>query len=86
MILGINEYRELRKMGSDFYVSGGVLAVYNGSEEHTYSFCNALRKYRGDEMCLIHLVKDDYFLSNLQKTVSSVIDGPKIDGYLLERM
>lgn len=86
MILGINEYRELRKMGSDFYVSGGVLAVYNRSEEHTYSFCNALRKYRGDEMCLIHLVKDDYFLSNLQKTVSSVIDGPKIDGYLLERM
>lgn len=86
MILGITEYRELWKMKSGFYISGGVLAIYNGNESDAYSFCNTLRKYRNNGMCLVHLVKEDYFLSRLQKPISSIIEGPKIDSYLLERM
>lgn len=86
MVIGINEYRELNKLPAGFYVSGGVLAVYNNGEDSAYKFCSILRKYRNDDMCLIHFVKDDYFVQKLQKPLSAIIDGLKIDSYISERM
>lgn len=86
MIMGIKEYRELCKMSSKFYISGGILAIYNGDGESAFGFCNALRKYKNDDMCLIHYAKSDYFVPKVQKPISAMIDGPKIDSYILERM
>ena len=31
-------------------------------------------------------VKEDYFIQKKQKPLSAMIDGPKIDSYILERM
>lgn len=86
MIMGMTEYKEFCKQTSGYYVSGGVVALYNSGANKAYEFCNALRKYRNEGIKLIHIVKEDFFIQKVQKPLSSVIEGPKIDSYILERM
>lgn len=86
MILGIKEYRDLCSQGSAYYISGGVIAVYNSDADKAYEFCSTLRKYKNTDMRLIHVVKEDYFVQKVQKPISAMVEGPKIDSYILERM
>ncbi|MFI3212848.1 MAG: DEAD/DEAH box helicase [Eubacteriales bacterium] len=86
MVIGIKEYRELCSEGSRYYISGGVIALYNSDENNAYEFCSILRKYRNKDIKLIHIVKEDYFIPKVQKPLSAIIEGPKIDSYILERM
>ena len=86
MILGIKEYRDLCSQGSAYYISGGVVALYNSGADKAYEFCSTLRKYMNSDMRLIHIVKEDYFVQKVQKPISAMVEGPKIDSYILERM
>lgn len=86
MILGIKEYRDLCSQGSAYYISGGVIALYNSGADKAYEFCSTLRKYKNTDMRLIHIVKEDYFIQKVQKPISAMVEGPKIDSYILERM
>ncbi len=86
MILGIKEYRDLCSQGSAYYISSGVIAVYNSDADKAYEFCSTLRKYKNTDMRLIHVVKEDYFVQKVQKPISAMVEGPKIDSYILERM
>lgn len=86
MVVGLTEYKEFCKQSSGYYISGGVIALYNSGESKAYEFCNTLRKYRKDNIKLIHIVKEDYFVQKVQKPLSGMIEGPKIDSYILERM
>lgn len=86
MIMGIKEYRELSSMPSQYFISGGILAIYGNSDKKAYAFCNALRKYHPSDGLLVHYAKDDFYISKQNKPISSMIDGPKIDSYILERM
>ena len=86
MILGIKEYRELSKASAGFYVSGGILAIYADDGESALTFCNLLRRYKSEDVCLIHYAKSDFFIQKVQKPLSAMINGPKIDSYILERM
>ena len=86
MVIGIKEYRELCMQESAYYISGGVIALYNSGVDKAYEFYSALRKYKSDDIRLIHIVKDDYFIQKVQKPISAMVEGPKIDSYILERM
>lgn len=86
MVIGIKEYRELCMQGSAYYISGGVVALYNSGADKAYEFCTTLRKYKSKDIRLIHIVKDDYFIQRVQKPISAMVEGPKIDSYILERM
>ncbi len=86
MIVGSKEYRELCKLSAGYYISGGVVALYNADADKLFDYCSTLRRYRKDNMRLIHIVKEDYFIQKKQKPLSAMIDGPKIDSYILERM
>ena len=86
IIMGIKEYRELCGQESGYYVSGGIVALYNAGADKAYEFCSILRKYRKDGTRIIHIVRNDYFVQKIQKPLSAMIDGPKIDSYILERM
>ena len=86
MIIGINEYRALSSQSSTFFISGGIVALYNSGVENAYDFCSVLRKYRPRVASLIHIVEEDFFIQKVQKPLSAMIDGPKIDSYILERM
>ena len=86
MIIGIKEYRELCCQGSGYYISGGVVALYNSGVDKAYEFCSTLRKYKDKDIRLIHIVKEDFFIQKVQKPISAMVEGPKIDSYILERM
>lgn len=86
MVIGIKEYRELCTQGSSYYISGGVVALYNSGADKAYEFCSTLRKYKNNDIRLIHFVKEDYFIQKVQKPISAMVEGPKIDSYILERM
>jgi len=86
MLMGIKEYRELCSMPSRYFISGGILAIYGSDDKNAYAFCKTLRKYHSDNMVLIHYAKDDFYISKQNKPISAMIDGPKIDSYILERM
>lgn len=86
MLMGIREYRELNSMPSQYFISGGMLAIYGSDKKNAYAFCNTLRKYHSDSGPLIHYVKDDFYIQKQNKPISAMIDGPKIDSYILERM
>ena len=86
MIVGIREYRELCRQESYYYISGGVIALYNSGADKAYEFCSILRKYKNRDMKLIHIVKEDYFIHRVQKPISALVEGSKIDSYIVERM
>lgn len=86
MVIGIKEYRELCTQESSYYISGGVVALYNSGADKAYEFCSTLRKYKSNDIRLVHIVKDDYFIQKVQKPISAMVEGPKIDSYILERM
>ena len=86
MVIGIKEYRELCTQGSSYYISGGVVALYNSGADKAYEFCSTLRKYNNHDIRLIHIVKEDYSIQKVQKPISAMVEGPKIDSYILERM
>lgn len=86
MLMGIKEYRELNSISSQYFISGGILAIYGHDDKNVYAFCNALRKYHSDSGVLIHYAKDDFYIQKQNKPISAMIDGPKIDSYILERM
>ena len=86
MVIGIKEYRELCTQGSAYYISGGVIALYNSGADNAYEFYSTLRKYKNNDIRLIHIVKDDYFIQKVQRPISAMVEGPKIDSYILERM
>ena len=86
MVMGIKEYRELNSMSSKYFVSGSVLAIYGSNNKGTFGFCNALRKYHSYGGLLVHYAKDDFYIPIQNKPISSIIDGPKIESYILERM
>lgn len=46
MILGIKEYRELCKISAGFFISGGILAIYNMDGDSALAFCNTLKRYK----------------------------------------
>lgn len=86
MLMGIKEYRELNLMPSQYYISGGILAIYGNNNKDAYAFCNTLRKYIPENGLLVHYAKDDFYIQKANKPISAMIDGPKIESYILERM
>ena len=86
MIISLKEYRELSMINSNYYISGGVIALYEPDNNNKYERYITLKKYQNEKVKIVHLMLEDYYLSQLQKPISSVIDGPKIDSYILERM
>ena len=88
MVIGIKEYRELCTQGSSYYISGGVVALYNSGADKAYEFCRPFLPHfpKNNDIRLIHIVKDDYYIQKVQKPISAMVEGPKIDSYILERM
>lgn len=86
MVISLKEYRELSMQNSDYYISGGVIALYEPDNNNKYERYITLKKYQNKKVRIVHLMAEDYYLAQVQKPISSVIDGPKIDSYILGRM
>ena len=86
-LLGINEFMRLVEHGDYYYFAGDAVVLYGNTEQDIYKKLSRLRKTLGTrEVRLLHVFREDIYCNEVNKTVSSIVDGPVIEEYLIERM
>ena len=86
-LLGINEYMRLVEHGDYYYFAGDAIVLYGNTEQDIYKKLNRLQKTLvSGAIRLLHVFKEDIFCNEVGKSVSSIIDGPVLEEYLIERM
>lgn len=86
-LLGMNEFMRLVEHGDYYYFSGDAVVLYGNTEQDIYKKLSRLRKTLGTrEVRLLHVFREDIYCNEVNKTVSSIVDGPVIEEYLIERM
>ena len=86
-LLGMNEFMRLVEHGDYYYFAGDAVVLYGNTEQDIYKKLSRLRKTLGTrEVRLLHVFREDIYCNEVNKTVSSIVDGPVIEEYLIERM
>ena len=86
-LLGMNEFVRLVEHGDYYYFAGDAIVLYGTSEMGTYRKLSRLRKNLGTgEIRMLHIFKEDLFCNEVARPVSSIIEGPVLEEYLIERM
>lgn len=86
-LLGMNEFVRLVEHGDYYYFAGDAIVLYSTSEMGTYRKLSRLRKTLGTgEIRMLHIFKEDLFCNEVARPVSSIIEGPVLEEYLIERM
>lgn len=86
-VMGMTEYSRLINHGDYYYTSGDVVVIYSSLEKDLYKKCNRMRQSLAcGAVRLLHIFDQDVYFSEIGKNVSSVVDGPVIEEYLIERM
>ena len=86
-LLGMNEFMRLVEHGDYYYFAGDAVVLYGNTEQDIYKKLRRLRKALGTrEVRLLHVFREDIYCNEVNKTVSSIVDGPVIEEYLIERM
>ena len=86
-LLGMNEFMRLVEHGDYYYFAGDAVVLYGNTEQDIYKKLRRLRKALGTrEVRLLHVFREDIYCNEVNKTVSSMVDGPVIEEYLIERM
>lgn len=86
-LLGMNEFMRLVEHGDYYYFAGDAVVLYGNTEQDIYKKLSRLRKTLGTrEVRLLHVFREDIYCNEVNKTVSSIVDGSVIEEYLIERM
>lgn len=86
-LLGMNEFVRLVEHGDYYFFAGDAVVLYGNKDLGIYKKISRLRKtLQTDEIRLLHVFKEDIFCNEIGKTVSSIVDGPVLEEYLIERM
>lgn len=86
-LYGMNEFMRLVEHGDYYYFSGDAIVLYGNKEQDIYKKLSRLRKTLvSGAIRLLHVFKEDIFCNEVSKSVSSIIDGPVLEEYLIERM
>lgn len=86
-IIGFNEFSMLEKNKAYYYITGAAVAIHDCREKDLYTHIVQLKK--AEEKCgvkVIHLIDKDIYIDREKKMLSAIIDGTKLESYLLERM
>ena len=86
-IMGIKEFKEMLRDSNAYFVSGAVMVIYESASDSSYEVFSVTRKYApGKKVKLIHVMNEDKYFQEINKRASAVVEGPRMDGYLIERM
>ena len=86
-IMGMNEFCRLADHRDLYFISGDIIALYSDSMEDTYKKCMKIRKVLQTGTCrILHIFAEDVYFEDIGKNVTSLIDGPILEEYLIERM
>lgn len=86
-LLGMNEFVRLVEHGDYYFFAGDAVVLYGNKDSGIYKKISRLRKsLQTGEIRLLHVFKENIFCNEIGKTVSSIVDGPVLEEYLIERM
>lgn len=86
-LLGMNEFSRLVEHGDYYYFAGDAVILYGNIENGVYKKINRLRKaLRTENVRMLHVFKRDVYCTEVGRTVSSIVEGPIHEEYLIERM
>ena len=86
-LLGMNEFVRLVEHGDSYFFAGDAVVLYGNKDSGIYKKISRLRKtLQTGEIRLLHVFKEDIFCNEIGKNVSSIVDGPVLEEYLIERM
>ena len=85
--MGLNEYIKLLEENNFYFVSGAVIILYDKNIKHIYRRLAKIRtlSFNGN-IKLLHVFLIYLYFSETQKDVVSMIDGPVLEEYDLERI
>ena len=80
-------YLGYAKWQGAYFFAGDAVVLYGNKYSGIYKKISRLRKsLQTGEIRLLHVFKEDIFCNEIGKTVSSIVDGPVLEEYLIERM
>lgn len=86
-VLGMYEFNKLLNHGDLYYISGDVVVIYRRDMEEVYKkFFRVRNALSTNAVRILHVFEEDMFFAENGKNASSMIDGPVLEEYLIERM
>lgn len=86
-LMGMTEFNCLVEHGDYYYFAGDVVVLYSLQEDSIYKKQNKLRKSLATgEVRMLHIFKEDIYCTEIGRPISSIVDGPVLEEYLIERM
>lgn len=80
LIINQNEFHELMKKSSYYYVSGLVAVLYDGDDKTVYNTLRMVDQYLGKrpDVRIVHVLEENRYFSTLNKAFADLVDGPVI--------
>ena len=86
-IIGFKEFQNLLEHGDYYYLSGDIIALYkNGMKDTLKRYKKISDVTNTGKARVLHIFEEDIYLSELNRTISSLVDGPVLEEYLIERI
>lgn len=86
-IMGYKEYEALLQKSNMYFLSGSTLIIHCTNSEVMYKLIKVAKKaIKLDKTKIIHMVPEDVYIQQFEKTVSELIDGPHLEAYIIEKM
>lgn len=86
-IMGYKEYEALLQKSNMYFLSGAKLIIHCTNSEVMYKLIKVAKKaIKLDNTKIIHMVPEDIYIQQFEKTVSELIDGPHLESYIIEKM
>lgn len=86
-VLGMNEFSKLFYHGDLYYIAGDAVVLYRTDMEDIYKkFVKMRNALSTGAIRILHIFEEDVYFVENGKNASSLIDGPILEEYLIERM
>lgn len=86
-VLGMNEFIKLLNHGDFYYIAGDVVVLYRtATEDILKKFVKMRNALSTGAIRILHIFEEDVYFAENGKNASSMIDGPVLEEYLIERM
>ena len=85
--MGIKEYTKMLETENYYYVSGAAVVIYGSQMQGVYKKLSRIRKFSfGANIKLLHIFENNLYFSETEKDAVSLIDGPVLEEYDMERI
>lgn len=84
--MGMKEYIELLERSDFYFVSGAAILLYDKNLKNRYRELARIRDFSfHSNIRLLHVFEKNLYFNEVQKDIVSMIDGPVLEEYDLER-